>query len=144
VDAAIGALVLVAMMAWYGIGGGWTILLVPVVIAVHVMFTAAVALLLAMGHLFFRDVKYLFDIVVSVAMFATSVVYPVERVGGVLGQVLALNPVNVIIDAYRAVLLRGVVPPAGPFVAAAIFSAVLLLAAWLIFHRGELMFAENI
>lgn len=144
VDAAIGAVVLIALMAWYGIGGGWTVLLVPVVILVHVMFTAAVALLLAMGHLFFRDVKYLFDIVVSVAMFATSVVYPVERVGGVTGQILALNPVNIIIEAYREVLLRGVLPAAGPFVGAAAFSAVLLLAAWLLFHRGERTFAENI
>ena len=36
----------------------------------------AVALLLAMGNLFFRDVKYLFEVVITVWMFATSVVYP--------------------------------------------------------------------
>ena len=72
-------------MAWYGIGLSWTIVLLPVVVLVHVTFTAAVALLLAMGNLFYRDVKYLFDIVLSVAMFATSVVYPVDRIGGVLG-----------------------------------------------------------
>ena len=58
----------------------------------HVTFTAAVALLLSMGNLFYRDVKYLFEIVLSVWMFATSVVYPVDRIGGALGQVLALNP----------------------------------------------------
>jgi ABC-2 type transport system permease protein/lipopolysaccharide transport system permease protein len=144
VDTAIAALVLVALMAWYGIGGGWTMLLLPVVLAVHVMFTAGLALLLAMGHLFFRDVKYLFDVVISVAMFATSVVYPVERVGGTLGRVLALNPVNAIIDAYRAVLLRGTLPAAGPFLAAAGLSVILLLGAWIVFHRGELAFAENI
>ena len=143
VDAAIGATVLIALMAWYGVFGGWTMLLLPLVVAVHVMFTAGVALLLAMSHLFFRDVKYLFDIVVSVAMFATSVVYPIERVGGLTGRILALNPVNAIIDAYRAVLLRGELPPAGPLAFAAVFSAVLLLGAWIAFHRGELTFAEN-
>ena len=144
VDAAIGSLVLIGLMAWYGVWGGPAILLLPVVVAVHVMFTAGIALLLAMSHLFYRDVKYLFDVVVSVAMFATSVVYPVERVGGVLGQVLAMNPLNAIIDAYRAVLLRGTAPAPGPFLAAAVISVMLLCVAWMVFHRGELAFAEHI
>ncbi len=121
-----------------------TILLLPVVVLVHTTLTAAVALLLAMGNLFYRDIKYLFDIILSVAMFATSVVYPVDRIGGVLGTVLALNPVTTIIDAYRSVLLRGTLPPAGPFLAASIISVLLLMTAWALFHRGELQFAENI
>ena len=83
-------------------------------------FTAGVALLLAMGNLFYRDVKYLFEVVITVWMFATSVVYPVESVGGRLGQLLALNPMTPIIEAYRAVLLYGQLPPAGPFAATAV------------------------
>jgi lipopolysaccharide transport system permease protein len=144
VDTAIGAVVLVAMMAWYGVGVSWTILLLPVIVLVHMTLTAAAALLLAMGNLFYRDIKYLFDIVLSVAMFATSVVYPIDRIGGVLGQVLALNPVTIIIDAYRAVLLRGTLPPAGPLLASAVVAVLLLMTAWALFHRGELAFAENI
>jgi ABC-type polysaccharide/polyol phosphate export permease len=77
-------------------------------------------------------------------MFATSVVYPIERVGGWMGRILALNPLNAIIDAYRAVLLTGTLPAPGPLAMAAGFSVVLLLGAWLVFHRGELTFAENI
>lgn len=144
VDAAFAAVVLAVLMAWYGVWGGWSVFFLPVVVAVHVMFTAGLALLLAMSNLFYRDVKYLFDVVISVAMFTTCVVYPIERVGGVAGQLLGLNPLNAIIDGYRAVLLRGTLPATGPFVAAAIISLVLLLAAWLIFHRGELAFAENL
>lgn len=144
VDTAIASIVLIGLMAWYGTGLNWTVLLLPAVIIVHVTFTAALALMLAMGHLFYRDVKYLFDILLNVAMFATSVVYPVDQIGGIVGQVLALNPVTAIIDAYRAVLLRGTLPDAGPFMASAALSVILLLAAWAIFHRGELTFAENI
>jgi lipopolysaccharide transport system permease protein len=144
VDSAIASVVVLALMAWYGVWGGWTILLLPVIVVVQVMFTAGLALLLAMAHLYFRDVKYVFDVVISVAMFATSVVYPVERIGGLTGRVLALNPVNGIIEGYRAVLLRGTLPPEGPFLAAAAVSVLMFMFAWLIFHRGELTFAENI
>jgi ABC-type polysaccharide/polyol phosphate export permease len=144
VDTAIASIVLVALMAWYGVVPTWTIVLLPVVVLIHVTLTAAIALLLAMGNLFYRDIKYLFDVVLSIAMFATSVVYPVDRIGGVLGKILALNPVTTIIDAYRSVLLRGELPPAGPFLAAAVISVLLLMTAWALFHRGELAFAENI
>jgi ABC-type polysaccharide/polyol phosphate export permease len=144
VDSAIASLVLVVLMAWYGVGLSWTVALLPVVVLVHMTLTAALALLLALGNLFYRDVKYLFEIVLSVAMFATSVVYPVDQIGGTLGRILSLNPVTTLIDAYRSVLLRGTLPPAGPFLATAVISALLLMTAWALFHRGEMAFAENI
>jgi ABC-type polysaccharide/polyol phosphate export permease len=144
VDSAVGGIALVALMVWYGVGVNWPILLLPLIIAIHVTFTAGVALILAMSHLFFRDVKYLFDIVLNVAMFATSVVYPVERIGGTTGRFLALNPLTPIIDAYRSVLLRGTVPEYGPLLFAASVSLALLLAGWMAFHRAEMAFAENV
>jgi ABC-type polysaccharide/polyol phosphate export permease len=96
IDTVVGASLLVAMLIYYGISPGWPIVLLPLILAVHVALTAGIALLLAMAHLFFRDVKYVFDIVLNVGMFATSVVYPVERMGGTLGAVLSLNPLTTI------------------------------------------------
>ena len=144
VDFAVGASVLIAMMAYYGTPITPALLLLPAVIAVHVAFTLGVALLLAMGNLFYRDVKYLFEAVITVWMFATAVVYPIELVGGAVGRLLAANPMTPIIDAYRAILLRGELPATGPFVVAATLSLVLLSGAWLMFHRGEYAFAEHV
>jgi lipopolysaccharide transport system permease protein len=143
VDFAVASTMLVVMMAYYGIGPSWTLLFVPVVVLVHVVFTAGVALLLSMGNLFYRDVKYLFDVMLSVWMFATSVVYPVDRVGGWLAPVLALNPLTPIIDAYRNVILLGEMPGPGFYAAGAIASG-LLFVAWFRFHRAEFEFAENL
>jgi ABC-type polysaccharide/polyol phosphate export permease len=102
------------------------------------------ALLLAMSNLFYRDIKYLFEVVITVWMFATSVVYPAETVGGRLGQVLTLNPMTQIIEAFRSVLLYGHLPALGPFAATALFSFTLLACAWHFFHQAEFTFAENI
>ena len=130
-------------MAYYGIGLSWALIYLPVVVAALVIFTAAVALLLAMGNLFYRDVKYLFEIVISVWMFASSVVYPVGQVGGKLGTALALNPMTHLIDAFRSVLIDGVAP--GPaFAATAALTLALFVASWLLFHSAEFEFAENL
>ena len=144
VDFAVGGIVLVLMMVYYRIPVTPALGFLPVVVVVEIMFTAGVALLLAMGNLFYRDVKYLFDVAITVWMFATSVLYPVDRFGGNLGRLLQLNPMTPIIDAYRAVLLRGELPTTGPFLATAAVSAVVLMIGWLRFHRAEFDFAENV
>ena len=143
VDFAVGSIVLVVMMAYYHIAPTWTLILLPVVLAVHVAFTVAVALVLAMANLFYRDVKYLFEIAITVWMFATAVVYPVEIVGGRLRVLLSLNPMTPIIEGYRAVLLRGELPPAY-FAVAGIGAVVFMTVAAVVFHRAEYQFAENI
>ena len=64
---------------------GWSLLFLPVVVLVHVAFTTGIALLVAMGHLFYADVKYVFELILIVWMFASSVLYPVDRIGGAVG-----------------------------------------------------------
>jgi ABC-type polysaccharide/polyol phosphate export permease len=143
VDFAVGALVLAGLMAWYGVAPGIHLLWLPLVVLVQVTFTVAVALTLAMGNLFYRDVRYLFEILIAAWMFATSVVYPVDRVDGVLGTILRLNPMTGIVDAYRASLLLNTPPPATLGVAA-IIAVTALAAAWALFHHLEFEFAEHV
>ena len=143
VDFAVSALVLVALMLYYQVAVGLPLLMLPVVVPAIVIFTAATALVISMANLFYRDVKYLFEIVIAVWMFATSVVYPIGRVGGRLGALLALNPMTHVVDAFRDVLIAGQAPGAA-FWLTAVMSIVLLGAAWAAFHRAEFTFAENL
>ena len=143
VDTIVASALLVALLAYYQTGIGWSILLLPIVLAVLVMFTTAIALILAMANLFYRDVKYLFEIVISVWMFATSVIYPLDRLEGRLGAVLSLNPMTHCIDAFRAIVIEQRAP-SPMFGATALVTACLLATAWLLFHRAESDFAENL
>jgi lipopolysaccharide transport system permease protein len=143
VDFAVGAIVLIALMTWYHVPVSPNLAWLPIVIGVQLIFTMALSLLLAMANLFYRDVKYLFEVGITLWMFATSVVYPVDRIGGTLGAVLQLNPMTPIVDAYRAVLLLNS-PPSALFWGAAVMSVAALLLSWLLFHRLEFRFAESI
>jgi lipopolysaccharide transport system permease protein len=145
VDFLVASLVLAAMMLYYGVGLTSAALLLPLIVGVQILFTTALGLFLAMANLFYRDVKYLFDVLLIVWMFASAAVYPVEAMGGgTLGAVIALNPMTAIVDAYRRVLLLGTLPDPGAFAYVALLSCGLLPAAWLLFHRSEFRFAENI
>jgi len=144
VDFLVASPVLFALMAYYRVPIGPAILLLPVIVLVHVIFTTATALILAMSNLFYRDVKYLFEVVIAVWMFATSVLYPVELIGGRLGTIMRLNPMTPILESYRAVLLRAELPQAAPLLGVTAFSIVFLAIAWVAFHRSEFRFAENV
>ena len=131
------------MMIYYGIGPTPMVALLPRVIVVQAAFTAALALALSMANLFYRDVKYLFEIVLTVWMFASAVVYPIDNVHGWFGAFLRANPMTSIVEAYRSILLYGR-PPDPAFAWAAAASLLVLPLAWLLFHRSEFQFAEQI
>lgn len=142
VDLAVGATVLVGLLIYYHVPFTAALLFLPVLLLIQIAFTAGIALVVAMANLFLRDVKYVFEMVLTVWMFATSVVYPAEMVGGMLGSALKLNPMTPIIEGYRDVILRGHLPAMGPLALAAALSVVGLIVGWVIFHRAEYRFAE--
>jgi len=144
VDSIVGSVVLAGLMIHYRVAVTPAIAMLPLVVLAETAFTCAMALALAMANLFYRDVKYLFEIVMTVWMFATSVVYPVDLVGSRWGLVLRLNPMVGIIEAFRSVVLRGQVPDATQFAMAAVVSFAALAAAWVTFHRLECRFAESV
>jgi lipopolysaccharide transport system permease protein len=143
-DSVLASLVLVALMVYYHVAVSPFIALLPLVLVVQICFTCAMALVLSMANLFFRDVKYLFEIAIAIWMFATSVVYPVDMVHGRLGAVLRLNPMTPLIDAFRATVIGGFSLHVEAFAIASAVSVVGLLVSWLVFHRAEFTFAENI
>lgn len=142
VDFLVASSLLVVLMFAYRMTPGIEILALPVILMIQIAFTAGMALLLALANLLYRDVKYILGIGLTVWMLLTSVVYPVERIGGRLAEWLMLNPMTPIIDAYRAVLLRGEWPAPGPLTYAAGVSIAVLIGAWIVFHRTEPYFAE--
>lgn len=144
VDTAVGGILLAGFMAYFGVVPNAAILFLPVVLLVHVMFTAGLGLILAMSNLFYRDVKYLFEVAITAWMFGTSVVYPLRDVEGWLAVLLRFNPMTPIIDAYRSVLLLGQLPPAEPFLIVAGVAMAVFGIGWLKFHRSEFQFAENV
>lgn len=143
-DFLVSTTVLAALMMWYGIKPGAALLFVPFLLVLQVMFTTAVSLILSMANVFYRDVKYLVEALMMLWMFATAVVYPIDRVGGRIGAVLALNPMTPLVETFRAVVLYNRAPDPRSLLYVTIVSCVLLAAAWLTFHRAEFKFAESV
>lgn len=144
-DFAIAFIVLVGLMIFFRVTPGIGLLALPFVLVLQVGFVLGLGLWLALGNLFFRDVGLVFGLVIGLWMFVTSVVYPVSMIGGKLGgALLFLNPLNPILDAFRASLFGLPFPDPAPLAYATIVTLALLNTAVWSFHRLEPRFAEAI
>lgn len=143
VDFLVASTVLAGLMVWYQIPLQTTALLLPILLVIQIALTAGLSLLLSMGHLFYRDVKYVFEVALLLWMFATSVIYEIPSRSS-WSTLLALNPMTPIIDAYRQTLLLGQLPdPVGLSYAAFVAIGILCLGIHS-FHSTEYLFAEKI
>jgi ABC-2 type transport system permease protein len=98
-----------------GIAPRWTWLLFPLLLAVLVSLTAAVAMLLSALFPRFRDTAIIWGVAVTALFYATPVLYPLDIVSSPLRDLLALNPLAVIFELAR----KWVIDPTAPGPAAA-------------------------
>lgn len=142
VDLFISSLLLVGLMLFYKINFCSIILFVPLIFIIQIIFMIGISYLLSMGNLFFRDVKYIFEVIIILWMFSTSVIYPINS--PVLQKFLILNPMIAIIDSYRTVILLGKLPDMKNLSIACVISIIVFIVGSILFHRNEHLFAENI
>jgi ABC-2 type transport system permease protein len=98
-----------------GISPRWTWLLLPVPILLLVAFGTGVAMLLSALYVPFRDVRPIWDVIQQALFYATPILYPVEKVSEkspTLAKIVMSNPLAVIIQEFRHLLLGPSVPTA--------------------------------
>jgi lipopolysaccharide transport system permease protein len=143
VDFLIAGGVFVGMMAWYGVGFTWRLLLVPLLLAVQILLTAALAMLVAGLCVFYRDVKYALPFGLQVWMFATPVVYPLSAIPErYQAAYLMLNPMAGIVEGYRRLILWREVPDLWPVWLAMAVALALFLLIYPRFKRWEEQFPD--
>lgn len=142
-DFAVAAIVLAIFLALSGIGVSSQLAWVPLLLVLLVLLTAAAAMLLSCANLFFRDVKYLVEVVLTFGIFFTPVFYDARMLGSWAPFLLA-NPLGSILEALNDAVVLQVRPDPFWVAYAAVWAVPGFLAAAAIFDRAEPMFAERV
>jgi lipopolysaccharide transport system permease protein len=143
VDCGIAFVILVLLMAWYGVWPGAAIVWLPVFLVLATATAAAVGVWLSAFSVRYRDVRHVIPFAVQLWMFATPVAYPASLVPSQWQAVYALNPMVGVTEGFRWVLARGNPPTASTLVSAAVVVA-LLVSGIVYFRRMEGTFADLI
>lgn len=141
VDFAIAFVVLLAMMAYYGITPHLAVLALPLLVLLAVMTAFGVGLWLSALNVQYRDVRYTLTFLTQFWMFSTPIAYPSSIVPERWRSLYGLNPMAGVVEGFRWALL-GTQPP-GPMLAVSVVAVILILVGGLYyFRRMEETFAD--
>jgi lipopolysaccharide transport system permease protein len=104
VDLAIAALVLFAMMIWYGVGFHWQMFMLLPLTATAALLATAVGVWMSALNVKYRDVRHALPFFIQAWMFATPIIYPVSIVPMRWRWLLTLNPLTGVIEGFRSAL----------------------------------------
>jgi lipopolysaccharide transport system permease protein len=144
VDFGIAFVILLGLMAWYGLSPGLAVVALPLLVALALGTALAVGLWASALNVRYRDVKYVMPFVLQLWLFASPVVYSASLISSPAWRVVySLNPMVGVIQGFRWALL-GSTPPTVLMVPSVLATVVLLLAGLFFFRRTEASFADVI
>ena len=144
VDLSIGLLLELVLLVVFGVGFGWHLLALPVLVTLIVLTALGVSVWLSALDVQYRDVRYAVPFLVQVWLFATPVIYSSGDVPDRWRPLLALNPMTGVIEAFRWSLLGVGDPPLTGLLGSVVIVAILLSTGLLYFRRMERTFADVI
>lgn len=140
VELAIGFLLLIVLMFYYGVGLHLSVLLLPLLIALVTLLALGVGMFMSSLNVKYRDVRYALPFLMQVWLFASPVIYPVpER----WRWLLALNPMTGIVQGFRSAFF-GQPVDWGTLGLSAVITLLILVYSTVTFSRMERSFADVI
>lgn len=142
-DLVIATIALIAVLTWCGITPSFALVWVPVLLFFLVLLVSGLGIAFAAANLFFRDVKYIVEVVLTFAIFFTPVLYEADMLGEWRFWVL-LNPIAPLLEGLRSVVVLKTAPDMYWLLYSASVSGLVFAGGWRLFHKLEPTFADSV
>jgi len=136
--------ILVIYMFIYQIPVTWNILWIIPIFLIQQIFTLGLSLFFAAANLLYRDIQYLLNMILLLWLYATPIIYPADIIPDKFRIFFQINPMAVIINAYRQVILAGGPPKYTSLLVGLIVSFITFMIGFSYFKSREKIFADNI
>ena len=119
-------------------------LTLPAIVALQFVFILSLAYPLAVVHVWFRDTQYLLRVALQLFFYLTPIFYQTSSIPDRFRTLYQMNPMVLLVEAYRDVLLRGKTVDGGPLLIVGAVSAGLLIAGVALFKHTSHRFGEQL
>ncbi len=144
VDFCIAFVVLLIVMAFYGIAPSAKMLVIPFLMIVAALLALSIGLWLAPINVRFRDIKHTLPFMIQIWMYASPIVYPLSLVPQQYQMLYSLNPMVGVIEGFRWAVFDKGEPNFMALGMSAAIIVVLLAGGLVFFRRMERTFADVI
>lgn len=112
-------------------------LIVPIAIFFLLLFSMGIGYLLSIIYVFFADIKYLYNVVLTLWMYMSAIFYPVDNLTPFMKTVIEANPVYVYILFARECMMYHSCPELGMWLKMAGWGIGSFLVGYYVFKRKE-------
>ena len=119
--------------------------LIPFMMLLHAAFNMGLGFIIARIGAALPDVRQIIPYVVRFWLYGSAVVFAAERFDSIpfLGSIVRANPMYLILDMYRQVLLNGSVPSPTAWATITAWSLGLLVSGTLVFWQAEVSYGRR-
>ena len=135
-DLLIAGIALAVILMFTHIGASVYLLWLPMLLIFLVLFTAGLGMFLSSANLFYRDIKYVVEIILMFGIFFTPVFYDAKMFGD-WQTLLLINPVGSILEAINAIVILHRMPDTFWLAYAGIASLAVFIFGTAVFHKTE-------
>lgn len=133
---------LAALLVWFDWPLSWTLIYLPLLLLIVMLFATGLGLLLASVAVFKDDVLLALPHVIMLWFFLTPVIYPASRLPPDYRWLYHANPMTGPIEAFRDVILRGASPDWPSLLSIAVATLIVWIVAIPIFNFMSRYFAD--
>lgn len=142
VDFSLAFLVLLGMMAYYGIMPTSNALYLPFLMILAFATALGVGLWLSAMNVQFRDIRLVIPFLTQIWMFATPIAYPSSLLAEPWRTVYGVNPMVGVVEGFRWALLGTHTAPGPMILVSSLAATVMLVSGAYYFRRAERTFAD--
>ena len=128
----------------FSFGLDWRIVLLPLVILHTAVLSLGVGLLMSALTAKYRDLTHASGLLIQVWMYASCVIFPLSKFPEKWQWIVALNPMTVIVESFRLILLGTGTVPAQYLVLSIVTTVLTLAAGLLLFGKVEKTFVDTV
>ena len=154
INLAINLVVVGVFIVLNGVNLSWSVLwAIPLIIELFIL-GLGIAFLLSALYVRYRDISYIWEVVLQAGFYATPILYPIAMVlatSPIIGKIIMLNPMAQIVQDLRAAVIWPGTPTIGSIEGGALFylvpigiTVLLAITAGLYFRKKSTAFAEEI
>jgi ABC-type polysaccharide/polyol phosphate export permease len=136
------ALVIVALAT--GAEPSFTMLLLPIPLLYTFVFSLGIGMILSTIMVFFRDIAYLYGILVSIIMYLTPIFYPISIIPDRYLFLINANPIKHFVQMFRNVVMFNTVPTFREHLICIAFCAFSIVVGVAVFRKKQHNFTLNI
>ncbi len=128
-----------------GAGLSYHLMYLPMICFIQWVLILGICFILSALNVYVQDIEFVVQFMLNMGLYATPILYSMALLpkGSIITLLISINPMTVLVCAYRDIFLYHVAPNFQSLGYVFVFSIVLLFVGYAIFKRMEKGFAEK-